>query len=77
MKRDTIGYTICMYTKNGGCASTWFPTLAEACDEIKNWKGEHDGITIVKLPHKKRMSRFVITKPDGLRDSGIFTTGVN
>lgn len=74
MNRDTEGYTVCMYSKGGGCSSTWKETLDEIFEIIKSME-PHDGFTIVKLPYKKRMSRFVITKPKGLRDSGIFTKG--
>jgi hypothetical protein len=72
MNKETPGYTVCMYGKSGGCSALWVESLDEAFNEIKSME-PHEGITIVKLPFKKRMSRFVIEKPKGLRDSGIFT----
>lgn len=76
MNRETMGYNVCMYGSNGGCISFWCESLEDATHELMSFTTDGDnktGITLVKTPYKKRMSRFVITKPKGLRDSGIFS----
>ena len=73
MNRETLGYTVCIYGKSGGCISFWSESLEDAMHELLSFKTDKLGITLVQLPFKKRMSRHIITKPIGLRDSGIFS----
>ncbi len=73
MNRETLGYTVCIYGKSGGCISFWSETLEEATHEILSFDTDRLGITLVQTPYKSRMKRHVITKPTGLRDSGVFT----
>lgn len=73
LNRETLGYTVCIYGNSGGCISFWSESLEDAMKELLSFKTDKMGITLVQLPYKKRMSRHIITKPTGLRDSGIFS----
>ena len=72
MNRETMGYTVCMYHENGGCAATWEESLTDVFSTIQSME-PHVGIVIVKLPYKRRIQRFTIQKPKNLHDSGIYS----
>ena len=77
-EKNPMGYSVIMYTKQGGAVSWWNSSLEKALGDIILWKGKpHAGIALVRIPYKNRMRRHVIQRALNLKDAGIFTSRGN